>query len=308
MSGKNNICNKCQCKCKSKVMVNGLCPSCRINNTPPGGKSGNSNVNNTVNSTGVDDGFLVDNELCGSCANLVSDGDKGLCCDACQRWFHINCLNISISKFKSIVTVQNIVRWFCSQCDAKVISALSKLAMLEAKVADLEAKIELNIEKKIEDMLDERLEREKKKNNLIIFGIPEAPESVQGVNRKHNDLNKLEKLGDGLSDELKIDSTIIENIYRIGKIVNDNTRPRPVCIKLKEMHDKYRILNSAKRLRDVSDDWRKNVFISLDYTKHQRELRKIAMEELKSRRDAGEQNLMIRNFKVVTRVNRGPLA
>ena len=74
------------------------------------------------------------------------------------------------------------------------------------------------------------------------------------------------------------------------------------------MHDKYRILNIARRLRDVSDDWRKNVFISLDYTKNQRVLRKIAMEELKSRRDAGEQNLMIRNFKVVTRVNRGPLA
>ena len=72
------------------------------------------------------------------------------------------------------------------------------------------------------------------------------------------------------------------------------------------MHDKYRILNIARRLRDVSDDWRKNVFISLDYTKHQRELRKIVMEELKSRRDADEQNLVIRNFEVVTRVN--PLA
>ena len=82
------------------------------------------------------------------------------------------------------------------------------------------------------------------------------PQNLCRVSIGNNDLNKLEKLGDGLSDELKIDSTIIENIYRIGKIVNDNTRPRPVCIKLKEMHDKYRILNSAKRLRDVSDDWR----------------------------------------------------
>ena len=270
---------------------------------PPSSNNRTKYVNNN-NGAGATNNTDEEVEYCGSCNDIVSDGDKSLCCEACNKWFHINCINISVSKYKSIGSLQSIVRWFCTQCDVKIKNALSKLALLEAKVSELEAKIELNIEKKIEDMLDERLEREKKKNNLIIFGVPEAPDdnkNKQGAERKQYDIEKLEKLNDGLCDELNIETSMIDNIYRIGKVSTNTNRPRPICIKLKNASDKYRLLNNAKRLREAQSGWQKEVYISLDYTKHQRELRKKAMDELKIRRDAGELNLVIRNFKVVTR-------
>lgn len=109
------------------------------------------------------------------------------------------------------------VRWFFNACDGKVISVISKIKELLDKITSLEDKIELEIENKIEDMLNEKFEREKRKSNVVIFGIQEAGEDINDPQGKINyDLQKVKDLH-GVSENLKTTHPEIEKVVRLGK-------------------------------------------------------------------------------------------
>lgn len=240
---------------------------------------------------------------CGKCNRVVNSEDNALGCEACKTWFHCGCLKISASKYKLIKQVEDIVRWFCVDCDRKVITAVRKISDLAEKIKSVEEKIETEVASKVEEYMEEKMEREKRRNNLVIFGINEAPEEVsEAQSRKEYDLDVIKNLHVGVSDDLKVDQSEIDQVYRLGRRSTEPGRkPRPLCIKLKTEDKRHQILGSAKKLRDAKDEvgWKRKLFISPDYTIKQRGLQKAAYEELKSRREAGEEGLVIRNFKVV---------
>ena len=64
---------------------------------------------------------------------------------------------------------------------------------------------------------------------------------------------------------------------------------------------KHQILSLAKVLRTAEGDvaWKKRVYINPDYTIKQRELHMNLREELKNRREEGENDIVIKNFKIV---------
>ena len=51
---------------------------------------------------------------CGVCAKAVKWTDRGLCCDSCQQWFHIDCQGMSKNIYE-IVGASNF-SWQCLQC------------------------------------------------------------------------------------------------------------------------------------------------------------------------------------------------
>ena len=93
----------------------------------------------------------------------------------------------------------------------------------------------------------------------------------------------------------------ISNVFRIGAKRNDN-KPRMLCVKLTKPDVRKRLLTNAKCLRNANREWQKKVFINPDLSKEQRERNQAARQELSRRRQNGETDLVIRNFKVVNRV------
>ena len=51
---------------------------------------------------------------CIECNKPVRNNQRGIQCDTCDRWGHINCLNISILHYNLLANSDD--NWFCPQC------------------------------------------------------------------------------------------------------------------------------------------------------------------------------------------------
>ena len=102
---------------------------------------------------------------------------------------------------------------------------------------------------------------EAKRNNLVLFGIPEASDSHQGSPRDQ-DLKKVDEVVELLAGAKKP----FELKFRIGK---KQDRPRPILVRMRDLIDKDSLLSKAHTLSQ-HPQWKKT-FIQPDLTRNQRE-------------------------------------
>ena len=125
------------------------------------------------------------------------------------------------------------------------------------------------------ETLHEYNEREKRKMNLVVYGLPEnghAPTQLRNVCQALN---------------IPKGQTEITNCTRLGLMNHThNQKPRPLLITLKTITMKRDILSKAKTLR-TSVQFNK-VFIAPDMTPAEREQNRRLTAELKQRRQQGE--------------------
>ena len=125
----------------------------------------------------------------------------------------------------------------------------------------------------------EMAEREARKCNLVVYGIPEADSNLSNNDKKEQDITEfLEVLTEincatNVKDDIKI-------AIRLGQKREDNT-DRPLLIGLKKEQVKEHILDNAWRLKNSTYS---DVSISPDLTKKQRN------EERKMKEKAEEMN------------------
>lgn len=175
-----------------------------------------------------------------------------------------------------------------SHLQKKVNELESRNVQLEQRCNQLESK-SLNFSATILDEMEDRLRRKK---NLIISGIPEQTEgSVEERMEADKTIVKdlLESLC-GMSDD------DISRSHRIGRQQPDKNRL--IRVVLSNEDDKKNVLYNAKQLRSMPSY--KNVYVNPDLTPSQRESNKLLHEELKRRRDLGN-DVVIRGGKVVSR-------
>ena len=169
------------------------------------------------------------------------------------------------------------------------------VAKVSAKVSTIQKTIATRGTSKdmqnIGQVFDEFLEKDKRKNNLVIHNLPESEVSSL-AERSEKDI-KLFK--DVVRDTFKMNVTV-SKAFRVGKVVQ--TKPRLLIITLATPGVKGDILRIAPQLRN-SDTWG-NIYITPDLTKTEREAARKVREELAARRAAGESNLTIRKGKVVS--------
>lgn len=76
----------------------------------------------------------------------VLDSDEGVCCDdACERWFHRECLKMPKAEYQRISSDNN-YKWVCTRTDCKKASTdpiNGKLDAILAKLSSLATKVEL---------------------------------------------------------------------------------------------------------------------------------------------------------------------
>ena len=142
------------------------------------------------------------------------------------------------------------------------------------------------------DVVDEYLDRERRKSNLIIYGVPESTGSTD--ERKLNDNTYIKNL---VHSEFNLDTIEITKCVRLGKRAEGKIRP--VQITLTDRYVRGRILRNAKSLRNSTSY--QNVYISPDQTPKEREASKLLRQELRRRKDTGESNLIIRRGKIVSK-------
>ena len=141
------------------------------------------------------------------------DDDKMMECDRCSCYYCIACLGMSSENYMFLSQSVE-VSWFCKECKAPALKAVREdreieerckeyFAKIETKFSELEEKVELKADKSVVDSLDTKIkslkedqlgtatdigkifeelsllrnepdEKRKRKNNVVIYGIPET--------------------------------------------------------------------------------------------------------------------------------------
>ena len=137
-------------------------------------------------------------------------------------------------------------------------------------------------------------ERDRRKPNLIISGIPEKEHSSSEERKQWDEemsTNLFQSLGTFTKDA-------ISRTYRIGK--EDPSKPRLLRVTCRDVHIKRAIVERAVYLRNMPRYV--NVYISPDRTPMEQRDYKQLREELKRRRILGE-DVIIRHGKIVSRLS-----
>ena len=139
-------------------------------------------------------------------------------------------------------------------------------------------------------MLNEVEERDRRRPNLIVSGFPEKDQGPV-EERKKWDRSKVEDLVKRLCN---FNGEVISSINRIGKA--NSSKPRLLRVVCRDVDTKYSLIRNAKNLRQLPDFNR--IFLNPDLTPIQQNESKYLREELKTRRNRGE-DVKIHRGKIV---------
>ena len=140
--------------------------------------------------------------------------------------------------------------------------------------------------------VDEYVEREKRKFNLVFHNIPES----DSLSREQQVLKDTQTVDDLVNKEFNLQNIKIKRVTRLG---SSPTRPRLLLVELEDISVRRSILRQAVKLRK-SCTW-SNIYISPDLTPKERQKNRLLRDELKIRRNAGEKNLYIKRGRIVSR-------
>jgi hypothetical protein len=133
--------------------------------------------------------------------------------------------------------------------------------------------------------VEEALEIERRKCNLVIHGMPETD--------AEQDVGCVVEMMD---EVLPMDFTRnVDKVERIGRLVEG--RVRPLTVMLKRLEGKKEILARAKLLKEVEKF--KKMLISPDLTRKPQQKDKEFRRQLKSIRETGVMGARIKNGKVI---------
>ena len=142
----------------------------------------------------------------------------------------------------------------------------------------------------VEEKLDERdkstneaREEEKRKNNLVVYGVKEAEEEEDREGRIKHDKDEIIRL----SKDLGLEDFTEYNIMRILRMgTYDAANKRPILVELDSPLTKYKIMRNTYKLKDNTEfqGWS----LQHDMTKQQRENVRKLVEEAKQKEASDE--------------------
>lgn len=180
----------------------------------------------------------------------------------------------------------------------KILTRMDNLEASNKRLQERNQELELEIAKMREEwqdgiaaMANEVYQRSRRRKNIVIAGVPEC-NTGSTEERKRADGEFCRKMFSDLSA-----TTDFEEAIRIGRPSQD--RPRLLKVRFKSMDGKIRVMRTSKELRNLGHY--KNVFINSDRTRLEQSIDKKLRDELKTRKESGEDNLIIYKGKIVNR-------
>ena len=107
----------------------------------------------------------------------------------------------------------------------------------------------------IVDALDEYMDRERRRHNLVIYGMPESSDSTS-AELGTNDQSRFSEL---VRLQFNIENINISKVIRIGR--STNNKPRPLLVTLLDDSSRRYILQNTKSLRNNSTYVQQCVYI-----------------------------------------------
>ena len=164
------------------------------------------------------------------------------------------------------------------------------------RVQDKCIKLEEEMRNDDEAIFREFEERHRRRKYLIISGLRESSGSLE--ERRESDRDAVKELADEIG--VKDLDLLTNQVSRIGPLNTSSSRPRLLRVKCDTMEDKFSMLRLSKKLRNCEEY--QGIYVNLDLTLKQRELGKIQRQELKRRREAGE-DVVIRRGQIIVKQN-----
>lgn len=222
----------------------------------------------------------------------------------CPRCFELP-IHIQPPKKSSISqdTINNIVSIVNSTVENNLNLLLSAENLNEDKLDEAGAPVEepftliqskrreKSIQKVLVDQREEDLLIEKKKDNLVIFGMPEADTE----DKKEEMLEDYRRIAKIYDKRVVLHQEDIKHMTRLGAKSTDKIRPIQISLSPEKRKE---LLTKNKELKLLENSISTNIYVSTDRTKKQREADKLLREELK-RRKLTNPDLVIRNSKIV---------
>lgn len=233
-----------------------------------------------------------------SCCNKSAEQQYILTCSICKKLFKNTCVNISNSEVR-IINPDKGYDWSCTSCR----TLKSDLNELKALIIDLQQEIRSlkshperpNDSFDFEEILVELDDRNNRKSNIVIFGVPESVSGPDAVNRVEVDKRKVFDILSVVDPDFEMGE--IKPI-RLGKFSNE--RLRPIKITLNSENDVRRIIRNGNKLRSHSQY--EKVFVSFDRTPRQLRHYRQLKDELEALRKDGKTNFKIRYVKGVQKI------
>lgn len=231
--------------------------------------------------------------LCSVCEVDVNDEDPCIQCELCESWFCLECTGMSETFYNEPVSSEHSdnVIFYCNGCRKaipgvrKVLNTVTlihtaqenmnkRLQSLEEKVAQKPS--ELSIDYKLDQAIYDFKEREKRKNNIIIYNLPE-PSAEDNETKIEQEYSKIRDI----CECTEVNSEV-ETAKRLGEKRNRFSKPRPLKVVLKEENSKHKMLKISQKLKAVQE--LKTITVTPDYTFRQRQMNKTMKQEVSKRR------------------------
>lgn len=246
--------------------------------------------------------------LCIECEAPIHDDSKHLDCGICQHLFCFPCTKTTEKIFNSIGKGKSQgVLWVCQHCRISLPAArviLDKLNKSDEKQKELEARI-ASLERKLDEttkpqtlkasepaaisdivseVLLEQKEREDKKRNIVISGLPESKKETD-AERRADDLERIE---DVVSNVMVLPDVRVNTPVRLGRFNPDRERPRMLRVTVDSVETKQDVIEKARtRVKNSRLEICQGLYFQSDLTfKQRQEAYKMRQER---RRKLGEQ-------------------
>ena len=236
-------------------------------------------------------GLKAKNPPCLGCKEKITARQTSVMCYICERWTHPKCSNIVPELLKFLGQG---VSWSCDSCKVASENLNKKMIALNRDMEEMKKDMkkmednhnslkqqvnkiqeqcdrnEVEKEKTKDDVkqavFNEMRERDDKRCNFIIHGIPEVQDAKwSGYDKKDLDICWLEGIMDALDIEFEANKDM-KFIRRLGDQKEESCRPILVGCKEEEM--KLKVIRECRKLGNL-EEW-EDIYVVPDLTRQQR--------------------------------------
>lgn len=239
--------------------------------------------------------------ICLHCNVNIDKSDSYYYCDGCQKPIHESCSGLSASEVRCLQLKKRVMKFYCDQCNAglsSLPSLVESIRVLRSELAEVKKTIStmpavasapsgMDTGELVDRVLREYKERENRKVNAVIFGLPETHKSDSAASPDAERVS-VEAVLSAVDPNVDLSGL---KFFRLGKSKPGMVKPRPIKVVFPSADRAVSIIGKASRLRKT-DSFR-NVYVNYDKTSCQLEEYQRLKVEMQMRTANGEDGLRI---------------
>ena len=274
--------------------------------------------------------------VCSSCLNIGSAEMSVIRSRPECNFLCSNCKDVGIKSMRSDKDIEERCKEYCSKLEARFDELDKKVVNLETGLGNLEEDTKLGLDKKadkkaieelnekvdnlniqagitdydriqemIEKQIDDMRESERRKSNIVVYGVVE----LEDENLENRVVHDKQHIVDFVTKELGVEEFTVVRCFRLGKkpdkcelagataVVKTNT-VRPLKVVLASPHEKSIITKEYWKCKQ-NDTKKLSYQIANDFTRAETAKHKSLLAKMKDMEKKGKKGLKIRKGKIV---------